>query len=82
MLLFDIVMPRMGGAEAYERIKDLGADVPLIFMTGYSSETVQSRFVKPNKFTADLKVTVIQKPYNVNGLGHKVREILDTRLRA
>ena len=77
LLLLDVVMPRMGGWEAYERIRELGGDVPLIFMTGYSAETVQSRFVKQNKSMEELGAMVLLKPYNVEGLGRKVREVLD-----
>ena len=67
----------MGGAEAFERIREMGGDVPLIFMTGYSSETVQSRFVKQHKLIEELGLEVVQKPYSLEGLGRKVREILD-----
>jgi CheY-like chemotaxis protein len=81
LLLLDIVMPRMGGPEAYERIREQGGDVPLILMTGYSTETVQSRFVKQNRLIEELNVVVIPKPYNVEGLGRKVREILNERQR-
>ena len=81
MLLLDVVMPRMGGAEAYERIRGQGGDVPLIFMTGYSSETVQSRFVKQDRSVEDLGAAVIQKPYNIEGLGRKIREVLDAARR-
>jgi CheY-like chemotaxis protein/two-component sensor histidine kinase len=77
LLLLDVVMPRIGGWEAYEQIRKLRGDVPLIFMTGYSSETVQSRFVKQNKSIEELGAVVIQKPYNLDGLGRKVREVLD-----
>jgi CheY-like chemotaxis protein len=81
LLLFDIVMPRMGGVEAYRRIKDScrGGDIPLIFMTGYSSETVQTQFGKQKTTPGTLGAPVVQKPYNVPALGHKVREVLDTR---
>ncbi len=77
MLLLDVVMPRMGGWEAYERIHELGDDVPLIFTTGYSSETVQSHFVKQNRSMEELGAVVLQKPYNIEGLGRKIREVLD-----
>ncbi|MGI9166778.1 MAG: PAS domain S-box protein [Pyrinomonadaceae bacterium] len=77
MLLFDVVMPQLGGVEAYQQIRERAGDVPLLLMTGYSSETVQSRFVKQNKFIQDLDPVVIQKPYSVDGLGRKVREVLD-----
>ena len=81
MLLLDVVMPRMGGIEAYERIRELGGDVPLILMTGYSSETVQSRFVEQNELMKELDAVVLQKPYTVEGLGRKVREVLDKSIK-
>jgi len=77
LLLLDVVMPRMGGIEAYEPIREIGGDVPLILMTGYSAATVQSRFVKENGLMEELGAMVLQKPYNVEGLGRKVREVLD-----
>jgi signal transduction histidine kinase/CheY-like chemotaxis protein len=80
MLLLDVVMPRMGGIEAYKLMRGLSGDVPLIFMTGYNVETAQDQFVKQNGFTDDLGAIVLQKPYNVEGLGRKVREVLDKSL--
>ncbi|MBA3243265.1 MAG: PAS domain-containing protein, partial [Acidobacteria bacterium] len=78
LLLFDVVMPRLSGSEAFEQIHEMGCgDVPLIFMTGYSSETVQSRFIEQNKLIEDVGAVVIQKPYSLEGLGRKVREVLD-----
>ena len=77
MLLLDVVMPRLGGIEAYKQIQKLGGDVPLIFMTGYNVQAVQSRDVKENGILEELGVMVVQKPYNVEGLGRKVREVLD-----
>jgi PAS domain S-box-containing protein len=81
LLLLDVVMPRMGGIAAYERIRESNGDVPLILMTGYSAATVQSRFVKQNELMEELGATVLQKPYNVEGLGRKVREVLDKVLQ-
>lgn len=78
LLLLDVVMPVVGGAEAYDRIRKLaGREVPLIFMTGYSSETVTSGFAKDGRSEAAQTANVIQKPYSLDGLGHKVREVLD-----
>jgi CheY-like chemotaxis protein len=77
LVLLDVVMPRMGGHEAFERIHAISPEVPVLFMTGYSSETVQSRFLKQNKFIEDLGAPVIQKPYNVEAIGRKIREVLD-----
>jgi two-component system, cell cycle sensor histidine kinase and response regulator CckA len=77
LLLFDIIMPRMGGVEASERIRALGGKMPLIFMTGYNFETIQNRFVNQRQLIENLGAIVIQKPYSVQTLGRKVREILD-----
>lgn len=71
MLLLDVVMPHLGGREAYERIRDLGGNVPVLFVTGYSAGMAS--------VTLDMgaEAEVIQKPYDVRELGHKVRDILD-----
>jgi two-component system, cell cycle sensor histidine kinase and response regulator CckA len=78
LLLMDVVMPRLGGAEAAERIRAAGGRAPVIFVTGYSAETVQSRFVEENKAINDMAAAVIQKPYGVESLGRAVRHALDS----
>jgi two-component system, cell cycle sensor histidine kinase and response regulator CckA len=78
LLLFDIIMPRMGGVEASEKIRAMGGEIPLIFMTGYNFETIQTRFVNQNELIENLGALVMQKPYSVQSLGRKVREVLDT----
>jgi PAS domain S-box-containing protein len=77
LLLLDVMMPRMGGPEAYEKMRQMGGAIPLIFMTGYSSDFVKDRFVKQNISIEALGADVIQKPYNIDGLGRKIREVLD-----
>ena len=77
LLLLDVMMPRMGGPEAYEKMRQIGGTIPLIFMTGYSSDFVKDRFVKQNFSIEALGAEVIQKPYNIEGLGRKIREVLD-----
>jgi CheY-like chemotaxis protein len=79
MLLFDVMMPRMSGTEAYERIRQLNSNVPLIFMTGYSSDIVRSRFAKQKKVIEESGATVIQKPYTAKELESKIREAFALR---
>jgi two-component system cell cycle sensor histidine kinase/response regulator CckA len=76
LVILDMVMPRMGGREAYEQIRTLRNDVPVIFMTGYSAEMAQTRFV------VETGAAFIQKPYGLDALSHKVREALDSRALA
>lgn len=77
LMLFDVIMPRMSGIRAYEQIHKLEPNVPLILMTGYSSETVQSRFIQSETSADDLGAAVIQKPFDLDILGQRVREVLD-----
>jgi PAS domain S-box-containing protein len=77
LVLLDMVMPRLGGFEAYQLMRAVGGDVPLIFMTGYSSEIVQNKYVNQSISIADLNGVLIQKPYSVEALGQKVRGVLD-----
>jgi two-component system, cell cycle sensor histidine kinase and response regulator CckA len=81
LLVFDIVMPRMGGREAYERILEMGGDVPALFMTGYSAEIVQNQFVAQNQFPERTGSALLQKPYSLETFGRKVREVLDQAKR-
>jgi CheY-like chemotaxis protein len=76
LVILDMVMPRMSGGEAYERIRRLGSLVPVIFMTGYSAETRQTKFV------IETGAAFIQKPYGMAALGQKVREALDANVLA
>ena len=76
LVILDMVMPRMSGGEAYERIRRLGSHVPVIFMTGYSAETRQTKFV------IETGAAFIQKPCGMAALGQKVREALDANVLA
>jgi signal transduction histidine kinase len=77
LVMLDMVMPRMSGPEAYEAIRAIDADIPIFFVTGYCSETVENRFVLRSRFIEETGASVIQKPYSVDVLGRKVRQMLD-----
>jgi PAS domain S-box-containing protein len=71
LAVFDWVMPRMGGLEAYRRIRASGGDVPVMFVTGYGEEVGRTEAFEDNA------LTLLRKPYGVAELGRKVREVLD-----
>jgi two-component system, cell cycle sensor histidine kinase and response regulator CckA len=77
LALFDVIMPEMGGVEAYERIRGLDAVVPVIFMTGYSSEMTYNRIERQSTQFDHAIISVLQKPYSFDALGRAVREALD-----
>lgn len=71
LLVFDVVMPKKSGREAYEEIKGLRADVKAVFMSGFLGEDVLKRF------KAGEKMELIVKPVSQIELLRKVRDVLD-----
>lgn len=71
MLLLDVVMPRMGGPEAYEKIRRIKPGVPVIFSSGYSEESARLASL------AEQGAVLMQKPYGPKTLARKIREVLD-----
>jgi CheY-like chemotaxis protein len=70
MLVFDVVMPKMGGREAYDCIKTLKPGVPVLFCSAYSGTALQAGF----ELAAD--VQLLQKPYSSDALLRRIRELL------
>jgi CheY-like chemotaxis protein len=68
LVILDILMPNLGGRDAYRRIRQLDPGVPVIFMTG---DIQQARSVE------ETDAGFLQKPYSVDSLGREVRRMLD-----
>jgi CheY-like chemotaxis protein len=66
-------MPKLGGAETYERLRALSPDVPILFVTGYGAEAAEGDMFHETP----LHRPVLQKPFTRGMLGRKVRELLD-----
>ena len=74
LVILDMIMPETGGGEAYDRLKELDADVKVLLSSGYSINGQATEILRRgcNGF--------IQKPFNIKDLSQKIREILDPRL--
>ena len=70
-LLTDVKMPRMSGAKLAERVRAIHPDVKIVFVSGYTDESVFGQ-VPP-----DPNVTFVQKPYKTSSLLRVLREVLD-----
>ena len=70
LLILDLVMPDLGGEIVYDRIKALRPDIRVILSSGYSIEGQAESILKKG---CD---GFIQKPYNLNQLAKKIKEIL------
>jgi CheY-like chemotaxis protein len=73
LLLFDVVMPKLSGPEAFQHIEAIRPGLPVVFATGYSSEAEIL-----NSLAAEHR-HLVQKPYSPRALARKVRELLDAR---
>jgi PAS domain S-box-containing protein len=70
LLVTDVVMPKMPGTEAAERIRTLHPAAKVLFMSGYSEGILDSQGV----LTAG--VALIQKPFTETSLLAKVSEVI------
>jgi two-component system cell cycle sensor histidine kinase/response regulator CckA len=71
LVILDMIMPRQGGRDTLLKLKKINPAVKVLFSTGYSQNE------KVNEILALGVDGFIQKPYQVNNLLSKVREILD-----
>jgi two-component system, cell cycle sensor histidine kinase and response regulator CckA len=76
LLITDVVMPGMSGAELAQRARALKPGLPVLFISGYADEVVSHHGV------LDDGVEFIQKPFSPQVLAARVREVLDGGLRA
>ncbi len=71
LVLTDVVMPRMGGKELFEASHAIAPDLLFLFSSGYTENVVHDGFIRKRN------VQFIAKPYGIDALARKVREVLD-----
>jgi PAS domain S-box-containing protein len=71
LALLDVVMPGKGGKEAYEAMHKEAPGLPVIFMSGYTADTVHESFV------LIAGVPFLAKPFGPDALARKVRAVLE-----
>ena len=69
--VLDVVMPRMGGKEAFDAMRLLRPQLKALFTSGYSTDRIHESFVLlPG-------IEFLPKPYGPASLARRVREVLD-----
>jgi signal transduction histidine kinase len=70
LVILDLIMPGMSGNKTFDMLKQMNPEIRVLLSSGYSlSEEANSLIQRgSNGF--------IQKPYNINDLSQKVREVL------
>ena len=71
LVVTDVVMPGMSGPEFIDRLRQLRQDFEVLYMSGYTDEAVGFHRVHAKE------MAFIQKPFSLETLATKVREVLD-----
>jgi len=70
LVILDMNMPRLGGKETFSAIKRLFPNLKVLVCSAYSDGMIENDFMK----TVD---GFLQKPYTIQEMAQKVREVLD-----
>ncbi len=73
LVILDIIMPDMGGGETFDRLKEIDPEVRVLLSSGYSMNGEAQKILERG---CD---GFIQKPFGLNSLSQKIREILDKK---
>ncbi|HET6798306.1 MAG TPA: PAS domain S-box protein [Gemmatimonadales bacterium] len=71
LVLTDLAMPEMGGAELVERLRVRNPNLRVVFMSGYAERSVANNGAMPPG------TAFIEKPFTVDTLMRRLREVLD-----
>jgi two-component system cell cycle sensor histidine kinase/response regulator CckA len=81
VLLTDVVMPHIRGSEVARRLSASRPDMKVIFMSGYTEGEFGA---VPGEVPAEDRgpgATILQKPFELDALAGKIREVLNARSR-
>jgi len=71
LVLTDVMMPEIGGHELVERLRAERPDLRVLFMSGYTERAL------PNNLESSGRTGYLEKPFTVESLMRRLREILD-----
>jgi len=72
LVVMDVVLPRLGGREAYERMRGIRPDVKVLFTTGYAPESTRL-----GELLEGGRMALLQKPFTAHALAAMVRSAID-----
>jgi PAS domain S-box-containing protein len=71
LVISDVIMPEMNGRELMDKLKSIIPQIKCLYVSGYTADVIAHHGV------LDKGVSFIQKPFSVQVLANKVREVLD-----
>ena len=74
LLVTDVVMPGLSGGKVVEELRDRRPGLKALYLSGYTDEAIVRHGVLEGG------VPFLQKPFSLDALARKVREVLDTEV--
>ncbi|MEA3386226.1 MAG: response regulator, partial [Thermodesulfobacteriota bacterium] len=71
LVLLDMIMPQMGGKEAYEKLKEINPDIKVLFCSGHGSDHQVCEELRKSGLLYS------SKPFTIDKLVRKVRQVLN-----
>ncbi len=72
LVVTDVIMPKMSGKELYDKIKVIAPRIQVLFMSGYTDDSLAHHGV------LGPELSFLEKPFSPAGLARKVREVIDS----
>ena len=73
LLMTDVVMPGISGRELSARVQTVRPDIRVLYMSGYTDQAVVHHGI------LESDAVLLQKPFTLNALALKLREILGNK---
>lgn len=75
LVVSDVVMPGLGGKGLVAQLKDARPGIRALFISGYTDNVISHHGI------LDSNIDFLQKPFTIEGLIRKVREVLDSEIQ-
>jgi len=76
LMITDVIMPHMGGAQLAETLAAARPQMKVLFVSGYAENTILG------DSPTDVMTRFLQKPFSLEELARKIRTVLDPRASA
>ena len=73
LVITDVIMPGMSGRELVAQLKAVRPQIEALYVSGYTDNVIVHHGI------LDSGIAFLQKPFTVEGLARKVREVIDSR---
>lgn len=70
LVISDMGLPKLGGWEAFQKMKEIRSDVNVILASGYFDFNLKAEMIKAGA------IDFVQKPYDPDEISEKIREVI------